>query len=223
VNRQALAAAAVLVASLVAVGCSAPPTPSPTPRPTGLPAGTYTSTVFQPTVTFTIPSGWAIMADTERYFELRPAISDLVGIYLFRSPQPASQDRACPDSPEPGVGTTSIALSDWILGLAALQVDGPRLVSVGGLRGVELDVRIAAGWTASCPFANGLASVPLFVGQDGGFRWVVAGTEQLRLHLLDAPDGATIVVDIDAFDGALMPDLLVAAAPIVRSMVFTVS
>jgi hypothetical protein len=216
-------AAAALLAAVLAVSCSAAPsTPVSSPRPTGLPAGTYTSAAFKPRVTFTVPAGWAITADAERYFELRPAISDIVGIYLFRSPLAASQDRSCPDTPEPGVGTTASALSAWIGGLSGLRVSSPRLATVGGLRGVELDVQIADGWRFSCAFANGLPTVPLFVGEDGGFRWVVAGTERLRLDLLDAPDGATIVVDIDAFDGALMPDLLAAAAPIVRSMVFQV-
>jgi hypothetical protein len=211
------------MAMLLLVGCSpAPGTAAPTSRPTGLPAGTYTSSQFQPQVTFTIPAGWAITDDTQLYFELRPAISDLVGIYLFRSPLPASRDRSCPDTPAEGIGTTSTALSAWIRDLEGLQVSAPRLVTVGGLPGVEMDIRIAAGWTFSCPFADGVPTVPLFMGADAGFRWVVAGTEQLRLDLLDAPDGATVVIDIDAFDGALFPDLLAAAAPIVQSMTFKV-
>jgi hypothetical protein len=171
-------------------------------------------------VTFTVPAGWAITGDSEQRFELRPAISDFVGIYLFRSPRPASQDRACPDLAEAGVDPSAAGLSAWIQGLAGLRVSAPRLVTVGGLRGEELDIEIAKGWTSSCPFANGLPSVPLFVGADASYRWVVAGTERLRLDLLRASDGTTVVVDIDAFDGALMPDLLAAAAPIVRSMVF---
>jgi hypothetical protein len=173
-------------------------------------------------VTFTIPSGWANDTDTHRYFQLRPVISDLVGIHLFRSPLPASQDRACPDTPEPGIGATSAALSDWIRSLQGLRVSTPRLASVGGLSGIELDVEIAESWRFSCPFANGLPSVPLFVSPDGDFRWVIAGTEQLRLDLLDGPDGAAVIVDVDAFDGALMADLLAAAQPIVRSMTFKV-
>jgi hypothetical protein len=118
------------------------------------------------------------------------------------------------------VGTTASALSAWIGGLSGLRVSSPRLATVGGLRGVELDVQIADGWRFSCAFANGLPTVPLFVGEDGGFRWVVAGTERLRLDLLVAPDGATIVVDIDAFDGALMDSLLGLATPIVAGMQF---
>ena len=49
---------------------------------------------------------------------------------------------------------------------------------------------------------------------------MVAGNERLRLSLLDVPGGGTVVVDIDAFDGTLMDDLLAAATPIVQSLSF---
>lgn len=188
--------------------------------PPALPAGTYTSQAFQPPVTFTLPAGWWIPSDAARYLGLQPVESDLIGIHLFRDPLAASQDPACPTTAEPDVGTLSSELGVWIRGLPGLVTSNPRLVTVGGLRGVEIDLAIAAGWTASCPFADGLPTVPLFVGQDGTFRWVVAGTERLRLSLLDVPGGGTVAVDIDAFDGSLMDTLLVAAAPIVRSFAF---
>lgn len=188
--------------------------------PPALPAGTYTSRAFQPPVTFTLPVGWWIASDSADYLGLQPVASDLIGVHLFRDPLAASQDLACPSSGEPGVGTLSGGLAAWIRGLDGLVVSNPRIATVGGLRGVELDLAIAAEWAASCPFANGLPTVPLFVGQNGTFRWVVAGSERLRLSLLDVPGGGTVVVDIDAFDGSLMDTLLVEAAPIVRSISF---
>ena len=57
---------------------------------------------------------------------------------------------------------------------------------------------------------------------DAKVYWVVAGTERLRLDLLDVPGGGTVVVDIDTFDGALWEPLLAAATPIVQSLVFSV-
>jgi hypothetical protein len=133
-----------------------------------------------------------------------------------------SQDPACPSTPEPGVGATSVALRGLDPQAARADRRRPRIVTVGGLRGTEIDVTIAAGWTASCPFANGAPTVPLFVSADGELRWVVAGTERLRLSLLDVPGGGTVVVDVDAFDGALWEPLLAAATPIVQSLVFSV-
>jgi hypothetical protein len=218
---QAGRLAGILAAVLVLASCGAAATPAPS-LPPALAAGTYTSGAFQPQVTYTIPDGWWNPSDGAAFFSLQPVTSDLVGIHLFRDPLPASQDPTCPTAAEPGVASTSLALAAWIRSLPGLIVSNPRLVEVGGLRGTEIDVAIRSDWTQSCPFANGLPTVPLFVGSDGQLRWVVAGSERLRLSLLDVPGGGTVVVDIDAFDGSLWEDLLAAATPIVRSFVFAV-
>ena len=220
--------AAVLVSAALAAGC-APGGAARTgsPQPSGLAPGTYTSNVFQPAVTFTVPSGWELVGDSLSaagavpvYVELRPAGSEVVGIHFFRDPAAASQDPACPETAEPAVGGTSSELATWIRDRPGLLVSEPKLAAVGGLRGVELDLGIQAGWTASCPFANGIPTAALFVGAGGQYRWVVAGNERLRLYLLDLPGGGTLVVDIDAFDGTLIDGLLSAAGPIVQSLAF---
>jgi hypothetical protein len=211
-----------LVAALLA-GCAGAPsaaTPVPTPAPSVLPAGTYTSAAFQPAVTYTVPTGWRIASDSSDYFALQPGDSEITGIHFFRDPLAASQDAACPTTPEPGVGKLSLELATWIRGLPGIIASSPRIVTTGGLRGVELDLALNTGWTASCPFANGVPTVPLFVGADGSLRWVVAGNERLRVALLDVPGGGTVVVDVDAFDGTLMDGLVAAAAPIVQSLSF---
>ena len=211
-------------ALLVVAACGGAPPVTPTPAPatpaSALPAGTDPSRAFAPAVTFTLPDGWTNPADTGTYFALYPAGNDLAGVHLFRDPQPASQAETCPSTAEPGVGTLSPELSAWIRERPGLDVSTPRMVTVGGLRGVELDVRIRTGWAASCPFADGIPTVPLFVGKGGDLRWVVAGSERLRLSLLDVPGGGTVVVDIDAFAGDQWEALLGAARPIVASMEF---
>jgi hypothetical protein len=219
--RHAVLLTGVALTAMLMAGCAAAATPAPS-GPSALPAGTYTSRAFQPAVTYTLPAGWWNPSDTATFLSLQPVDSAVAGIHLFRDPLPASQDPACPTSAEPGVGTTSIALTTWIRGLPGLTVSSPRIVTVGGLRGTELDVAIAAGWTTSCPFANGVPTVPLFVGTDGELRWVVAGSERLRLDLLDVPGGGTVIVDVDAFDGSAWDPLLAAAAPVVQSLVFSV-
>jgi hypothetical protein len=154
------------------------PTPAPATPASALPAGTYTSRSFAPAVTFTLPDGWTNPTDTGTYLALYPAGNDLAGVHLFRDPQAASQAETCPSTAEPGVGTLSSELAAWIRERPGLDVSTPRMVTVGGLRGVELDVRIRSGWAASCPFADGIPTVPLFVGRDGDLRWVVAGSER---------------------------------------------
>ena len=215
-RRLALILAVVLLAA-----CSSAPVATPAPTlPPALAPGTYTSAAFEPAVTYTVPTGWRVASDTSDYFALQPANSEITGIHFFRDPQAASQDPTCPTSAEPGVGTGSLELATWIRSLPGLLASSPRMVTVGGLRGIELDLAINTGWTASCPFANGVPTVPLFVGANGSLRWVVAGNERLRLSLLDVPGGGTVVVDIDAFDGTLMDELLAAATPIVQSLKF---
>lgn len=216
-RRVSLILAAVLFAACS--GAPAAATPAPT-LPPALPPGTYTSAAFQPAVTYTVPNGWRVASDSSDYFALQPVNSEISGIHIFRDPQAASQDPTCPTSPEPSVGTGSLQLATWIRGLPGMVASSPRMVTVGGLRGVELDLALNTGWTVSCPFANGVPTVPLFVGTNGNMRWVVAGNERLRLSLLDVPGGGTVVVDIDAFDGTLMDELLAAATPIVQSLTF---
>jgi hypothetical protein len=218
----ALLGAGALLATAVFLLGRGSGSPAPTPAPSGppaLPAGTYQSRAFQPQVSFTLPDGWWIASDGPAYLALQPVETDLAGIHLFRDPSAMSQDPTCPQTAEPGVGKLSTDLATWIRGRPGFVTSNPRLAEVGGLRGIELDVGIAQTWTTSCPFANGLPAVPLFVSSDG-FRWVVAGSEQLRLTLLDLPGGGTVVVDIDAFDGSLMSDLVTRATPIVRSFEF---
>ena len=195
-----------------------------TPAPSSMAAGTYTSKAFTPAVTYTVPGGWDNPNDTSDYLDLVPAGSQVGGLYLFRDPQPASQDASCPQSPAPNIiANSSTTLMNWIRGRPGLTVSTPTLVTVGGLPGVELDVAIKDGWTNACPFANGIPSVPLFVLPGSSNPWTMAGTERLRLDLLDRPGGGTVVVDIDAFEGSVIQSLVDAATPIVKSMRFATS
>jgi hypothetical protein len=217
--RRAGALGSVLGAALIVAGCSggAPTTPpGPTAQP--LPPGTYTSIAFQPPVTFTLPAGWEKPSDTPSYLELRPVGSEVAGIHLFRDPQAAAQDTACTRAAEPGVGGTSTELVAWIRGRPGLVVSTPALVTVGELRGVQLDIGIAAGWTVSCPFADGIPTVPFVTSE--GYHWVIAGGERLRVYVLDLPGGGTVMVDLDDFVGDLIDVLISDATPIVRSLSF---
>jgi hypothetical protein len=189
-----------------------------------LPAGAYSSNAFRPTITYTLPEGWLIAGDNPDYFALQPVTSDAVGIHVFRSPLAASQDVECPITSAPGVGTTAKDLVNWIIARPGLSAADPVPVTMGGLGGLQVDVAIVEGWVPSCPFADGIPTVPLFVSAtDASFRWVIAGSERLRLNVLDVPGKGTVVVDIDAFDGSLMDSFLPAATSVVESMRFALT
>jgi hypothetical protein len=119
------------------------------------------------------------------------------------------------------VGATSSELAAWIRERPGLVVGSPTMATVGGLRGVGLDIGIRDGWTQSCPFADGIPTVPLITGPDGNsYHWVAYGDERMRLYILDVPSGGTVTVMIDTVAGDRIDDLIAAASPIVRSMAF---
>jgi hypothetical protein len=188
------------------------------PTPEALAAGTYSTRNFRPTLTYTVPAGWELLADTPNWVQLRPAGSEDLGLYLFRDAKAASQDAACPTTPAAGVGMTSSELSTFVRGLPGVVAGSPALVTVGGLNGASLDLGITPGWTLSCPFASGVPTVPLLMNA-GIDRWVLAGGERLRLYLLDLP-GGNVVVDVDDFEGSNIDSLIASAAPVIKSFRF---
>jgi hypothetical protein len=221
---RGLSAFVLLLVVAACGGASLPPpqaSQAPVTQPSleALSAGTYTSVSFQPPVTFTVPEGWVLPTDTAPYFTLRPLDNDLIGMHLFRDPKAASQDATCPAAPEPGVGGSAAELAAWIQGRPGLVVSTPTMATVGGLTGLSMDVGLKADWKQSCPFANGLPSVPLF-NSSGIDHWVVVGNERLRLFLLDLPGGGTVAVDLDAFDGDQIEDLLSRSSGVLRSLQF---
>ena len=219
---RGFASLALLLVVTACGGSSASPAASG-PVVSPMPAGTYTSSAFQPAVTFTVPDGWAKPVDTAPYLQLIPAGSDVLGIHLFRAAVAASQDPACPATPEPGVGTTSTDLVAWLRARPGLVVGTPVMATVGGLRGVSIDVAIKNGWTTSCPFAGGSPTVPLITSRTAAYHWVIVGNERLRFYVLDLPAGGTVTVDVDAYDGTQYDSLIRSATPIVRSMQFATS
>jgi hypothetical protein len=212
----------LLVSALVAAcgGSNSSAAPS-APAAVPLSAGPHTTTAFEPAVSFTLPEGWEKPLDTDLMVTLRPAGSEVDTVNLFRDVRAASQAADCARGAEPGVGSTSSELAAWIKGLPGLEVSNPTLASLGGLRGVSLDVAIRDDWTASCPFANGNRTVPLITGpNDSSYHWVTYGDEKARLYILDVPGGGTVTVMVDTVFSDQFADLVAAAAPIVRSMEF---
>jgi hypothetical protein len=218
---RGLVAGILLAVIVAACGGSAATAAPGGPVASAVPAGTYTSTAFQPAVTFTLPDGWEMPPDSNLMLTLRPAGSQVDAVNLFRDARAASQAADCPRGAEPGVGSTSSELATWLRERPGLVVSNPTLATIGGLRGVGLDVGIAAGWTQSCPFASGLPTVPLIAGpNEDSYYWAAYGDERMRLYILDLPSGGTITVMIDTVIGPQVDALIAMASPIVRSMAF---
>lgn len=235
-DRRTLGVAAVV---LVVVGMGAgllfgalasggiPAFAGPTPAPTEV---VYTSKAFQPWLTVTVPSNWAVTTDTTDALEILPLIEgtngspvpsgDVASLSLFHDVRAALQDPACTTKPEPGVGADAKSLASWVAARPGLTATEPKAVTIGGLQGWEVEAWLAPTWSTSCPFANGTPSVSLLANDAGTVRWVAFGSEKLRLDFLDVPGGGTVTVNTSATDGSVFPGLSNEVAPIVASMKF---
>ena len=222
--------ALALALSLAACGGATLPPPqasqaggaaSGPPAATAMPAGTYTTSNFEPAVTFTVPEGWVVAGDTARSFQLQPGRErDRRDLPLPR-PRRRVAGRRVPGPAGDGRRTARRRSSPAGSGASPASTAGnPAMATVGSLPAVAVDVGIAAGWAQSCPFAGGNPTVPLFYDAAGGYRWVVYGAERMRLYLVDLPQGGTVVVNIDTIDGPHIDQLIPQALPILRSMTF---
>jgi hypothetical protein len=192
-------------------------------------AARYTSAAFQPTTTVTVPGNWTVTMDQADALTISPLVTDagsspvptdVAGIYLFRDVAAAMQDPACTTRPEAGVDSDARSLAGWVAARPGLTATEPEPVTVGGLSGYEVEASLAPSWTTSCPFANGAPAVSLLANESGTIRWVVFGTEKLRLQFLDLPGGGTITVNTSATDGSIYPGLVNEVAPVIASLSF---
>jgi hypothetical protein len=189
--------------------------------------GRYLADYFDPSIGFEVATpGWdwsysggtlALIADD--YHDGLLYNSD--GIYLLRDPRIASQD--CEETEEPGVGGTAEELAAWLRNAPGLVASDPTHVSVGGLEGLRLDLRIDPQREQTCPFTDPVPAVPLVYrgAKVGGYHWVLVPHQTMRWYILDTDDGV-IVVDIeDAPAGEPRDELLETGDAIVQTMVFS--
>ena len=190
--------------------------------------GTYTSTTFRPRFTYTVPGGWSNTMDLPTNFLLARTDDPVVDFYggnaINLVPNVAAASQNCEQTPEPGVGRTAQAISDWLVGLAAVQSSGPRPTTVGGLTGFVVDAQLTPTWTRSCPFGEGALIQMTVAGDPAEFRRhsaILAVGVSVRLYVLDRPGGGNVMVlVVDIPDEISFADYLMAATPVVESMQF---
>jgi hypothetical protein len=213
------------------------PVPTPTPTPTATPvpspatlretasaaAGTYRLAVQAGTLALTLPDGWSVPQVTQEDFSLHwksgPTTDD---VKVFFDMRRAAKDAACTEGPEPGVGASAIDIAGSLKADPQLDASQPAAITVGGMRGLVVDVSLAASATRTCPFSDGKRSVPLVVDAipgAGAFWGVGEGGERIRLVILDAGTH-NIVVAADSADGTSFNDLVNAVMPVVTSFAF---
>jgi hypothetical protein len=180
-------------------------------------AGTYASQYFDPFVAhdgpwkarfgaleYTVPAGWGNGHDWPEFFGLGPSGQEgNPQIYFASDVLPVPDDDQCKDAPSTTVGRSAEAIAGWVDGLAGVDVVTPlEQVTVGGLPAWQIDIRIAKGWTATCPW-NTEHTPDRVLFTDGtpandGFSWGIPGGSSMRLWLVDLGDGRALMIDFES-------------------------
>ena len=194
--RGVAAAAAVVVVAVVAAaslgmgldgaesGVRASPsaTALASPSPSGLQIlepGEHT-TNFEPTLSFNVPAGWALIANTPENVTIVPAAFDSALLIVCKDPAPGDLR----GEPVPGIGRSAKDLTDFLasreeLGLMAPPAD----YQLGGLDGYWMDLKGPSYITeVNVIGTRETCGIQMYAGQ------------RIRLAFLDAPDATVMIL-----------------------------
>jgi hypothetical protein len=192
--------------------------------------GRHEAIVFRPfsygttgRLAYTVDDGWAGGPDMKNgLFGLgRPGDSDSARITLISNAYASDQIAPCNvNGGAVGVGRTPQELANWLGTVRGLVVSASTEVTIGGLRGIMVELSMAPDWTPTCD--AGLYTFSLS-GSDGGdwsSRLSLTGSTRARYILLDRGDGSSLVIDIEA-SAADWDAFLADAQPVIDGLEFT--
>jgi hypothetical protein len=166
-------------------------------------------------------AGWENLSDEGGVLGLLPIDSPGDTIIFFREPKATSPD----GNPIFSVDISVDAIQKWLPTDTALALGPASSASVGGLRGVRMDLEVAAGnvtHSGDCPVES---CVSIFKGVDPSkvktwqWDWSIATSDRQRLYLLTATDGV-IAIFVDSLDGTTFDALTRAADTILPTVRF---
>ena len=170
-----------------------------------LPGGTYTTRVFRPTLTYSVPRRWANLEDDPGNFLLVPpgggmrgvnaGTSDYIGVYTSIT----AASPGCQSGPSTVIShATPRAIAGWIRRQRSLVATMPQQATVGGLTGLVLDIELKHSWRATCSFSAGEPIVQLIVGlPPSGLDHTLIPGIVMRLYLM-ARNTGTLAIEVDA-------------------------
>ena len=177
-----------------------------------LPAGSHATTSFVPGFTFTVPEGWVNGSEEPALYGLfqdSPAnaaevaasgsFANEIGIFRYGSPY-----WYC-DAWENHPGTTVAETVSSLVATEAIDTSEPVDVTIGGLTGKQVDMRLDPGWTETCP-----GDPPTFD----------LGDTRVRVVLLDTPDHGVTIINVGSLHSEGHEAFLAEAMPIVESFQF---
>jgi hypothetical protein len=180
-----------------------------------IPAGKHTTRSFKPAMTYTAPVGWTNFNDHEGSFGLVPPGGDWENSALDngKTDRVAVLQKVAPTGSRCGDDAAPVrsaaAFARWLVNNPALSVTGPKPVTVGGLSGFVVDLRVRPGWTKTCPWSHGFPAAQIIHGalptDPGLIDTVLPGRFVMRLYLLDY-NRATLGIEIDEIEGSAKLD-----------------
>lgn len=188
-----------------------------------LEAGTYTTKLFAPTLTYTVPAGWGNYEDMPGNFLLlppgsklsgvNPETSDFLGVYTS-----VVAGGRCNGRPNPDVARTFDGLVGWLKADPAIALSDVHDVTVGGLDGVVMDISMKDPKGDGCQ--EGVWG-DVYVGQDPSS--LVHGVSEdypLRVYLLHNGERTLAIELADARGGSDYSDWFAAATQVVEKLLF---
>jgi hypothetical protein len=198
-----------LIGARAEAGWESPATSSACPVPDSgtclgilRPGRTYTSHSFRPKFTFRVPTGWANYLDIAGLYLLqppgaRPPGTSIEGSFIGLEARVAPEALDC-QSRVKGVATAPAAIVAWMSKQRDLVVSHRHAVTVGGLRGIALDIRMARGAKGCLSPGATTPAAPLLVGiSPSSFDHEVAPGNDERHYLLAYKRGTLDIQIVD--------------------------
>jgi hypothetical protein len=180
-------------------------------------AGNQTTLRFLPGTTFSVPAGWVNELDNGLQFGLYPdtaankseyELTRQIAQNVLMTSLVANNMFAICDATGLFQGSTAAEVIDGIVANEALSTTEPVDVTIGGLSGRQVDVRLDPAWTGSCVVVS--EDDPPTRDYGGGNRFI----------MLDRPGQGPIGIAIGSMHSADFEAFLAEAMPIVESFQF---
>lgn len=216
-------------------GTTASPSAIWSPPPSG-PPRSILSVAFRPALRLEAPVTWVVAHDEGPVFILQgpagPTYATSGGIGVVRDPVIGAN---VPDCSGGSASRGSSSAAEMVTALSfdpRVSATAPQAVTVGGHAGQALDIEVAQTWAGTCIWSNGQpAALLLTVAGQSGALFGLAGTERVRLIVLDVGD-TVVAITIEPCPslqsmcagvqtGPTFEAFVAQAMPIVESIQFT--
>ncbi len=162
-----------------------------------LQAGAQTAGIFRPQLAFNVPAGWTNPFQKNRTYMLHYNFARGHFLQVLSQNAIPAQNASCSAERKAGVGN---AVEDWVAFLTThpgLTASTPAAVSVGGYAGMQLDVHVSPGWTATCP--NSLGPAVVLITDSGTVpdraKWI--DDQNATFRILDVA-GETVIIYLES-------------------------